>query len=302
MIATSSLTPPLTFQQTNSTSEIIQKLKSQINLDDLPDGLKISTTTITCKLKTKLDVTNIGKYMGLSKTGVVTVKYGDKIRSIIPVNLKKNKKKKKKKNAFFNQVTVIIQTRNNNRPNLKLFKNGSIQMTGCKSIENFVEVLNILCTELLKTKAIADPKTMSSVILKPFVDIDKRKNVDVSLLYKFKVHLINSNFNIDFSVNREKLYLLLSESKIDCTYEPCVHACVNIKYNYKNCDSISVFVFETGSIIITGAKTLDHLMKAYVFITKKLFENYNHLRLHNLETFMSFNCVKELLNASYGCN
>ena len=86
-----------------------------------------------------------------------------------------------------------------------------------------------------------------------------------------KLKGVNRLKNIGFLINRENLFDLLTKANIRCTYEPCIHACVNIKYNYKNKETISIFVFESGSIIITGAKTKNHIIEAYKFITKILF-------------------------------
>ena len=86
------------------------------------------------------------------------------------------------------------------------------------------------------------------------------------------------------------------KKNVESTFEPCVHACVNIKYMYKNTDKISIFVFESGSIIITGAKTRNHILEAYKFITKVLYENYNRVLLGNVDNILERADIKQLLN------
>ena len=49
-------------------------------------------------------------------------------------------------------------------------------------------------------------------------------------IYMFAIRMINTNFNIGFQINREKLYQLLIENGFDVSFDPIVHACVNIKY------------------------------------------------------------------------
>ena len=61
-------------------------------------------------------------------------------------------------------------------------------------------------------------------------------------------------------MNRNNLFNILIEKKIPRRYEPGIHECVNIKYNIKNGKEngddhlVSIFVFQSGNIIITGAK------------------------------------------------
>lgn len=124
------------------------------------------------------------------------------------------------------------------------------------------------------------------------------ENVNVSDIYNFKIRMINSNFHIGFLINRENLYELLSKGGIRCSFEPCIHACVNIKYNYKNKDTISIFVFESGSIVITGAKSKNHIVDAYKFITKVLYENYDNIVKNDIDKFLEKPEIKELINQS----
>ena len=73
------------------------------------------------------------------------------------------------------------------------------------------------------------------------VSIDKVKNL--------KICMINSGFKIGFNINRERLYKIISNDKIECKFDLDNHACVDIKYNYKDIKTVSIFVFEKGSII-----------------------------------------------------
>lgn len=266
-----------------TTKDDLQKFKPFMNLDSLPKDLRISTITITCFLDTIFYVENIGRYIDLNYDGIISRSYGNIFKSIAPQ--KKTKKRKKKKKTFYNQATVKIKTEYKVKPiNVKLFKNGSIQMTGCKSINDCISGLQTLCRELKKMKAIVDPNTMNKIILKPF--ISNIENISIDKVKNIKIRMINSNFNIGFKVNRSSLYEVLLNQNIDCIFEPCVHACVNIKYVFKNLETISIFVFESGSIIITGAKNREHIIKAYEFITNKLFENYQVIIKNDLQSIL----------------
>lgn len=269
--------------------------KNGFNLEKLPDDLKISTMTITCNLNTLIDIQNVGKYVDLSFGKIVCVKYGPNnsvVRSLIKLKKKTKKDLKKKRQNFYNQATVIIDVEDERRVNVKVFKNGAIQMTGCKSYENFTTSMRILCNELRIKKAIYE-KTTGKIVPKYFVtDHDE---LDVNKIFNLKIRMINSNFDIGFLINRKQLNKILNSKGIKSTFEPCIHACVNIKYIYNETDVVSVFVFESGSIIITGAKKREHIIEAYKFITAQLYENYDKIIKSNVDTFLERNDIQDFI-------
>ena len=97
----------------------------------------------------------------------------------------KKKRKKKVKKTFYNQATIHI-FHTNKIVNVKVFNNGKIQMTGLKFEKQGKEVLNIVKDILIeKNKGeIFDGKTLE--------------------ITDYKIVLINSDFDIGYSVNREK--------------------------------------------------------------------------------------------------
>ena len=157
---------------TNVTTNINKKkLALNIDFDKLPDDVSISTMTITCKIDAEFNVTNIGKYIDLKYNGIVAVRHGnsdDKTanRSLI-IKKQSAQKNRKKKKAFYNQVTILVRTKKNKITNVKLFTNGAIQMTGCKSIDGVIDALTKIFTELKVVKATFDYKS-NKVIEKPF--------------------------------------------------------------------------------------------------------------------------------------
>ena len=160
--------------------------------------------------------------------------------------------------------------------NAKIFKNGSIQMTGCKSIPGCIDVLNIICKEFAKMKAIIDPDSLAKIILKPFVSNAEAMSLDK--INDLKICMINSGFNIGFCIDREELYKVLSDANVECKCDLDNHACVNIKYNYKDRKKVSIFVFASGAVIITGANNCNHILEAYEFITIKMVDNYQKIK------------------------
>lgn len=255
-------------------SENISDAKGVLKIENIPDDITISTMTIVCKTKTTFNVGNIGRYLELKQEIIFSVKYGTKPETNRTLDCKKrrrNLKNKTKKRNFYNQVSVEAKSTKGKTINIKLFSNGSIQMTGCKDIENSLDALNNLFNELHKIKAVYDPKT-GKIIEKPYVN--SHEMMSLQKITDLKIAMINSNFNIGFKIDRDKLFeLMQKQGYVDCTYDPIIHACVNIKYESGG-KAVSIFVFESGSIIITGANNGKHINDAYNFINKLLCNNY----------------------------
>ena len=81
--------------------------------------------------------------------------------------------------------------------------------------------------------------------------------------------MINCNYKNKFKIDRYKLYNLLKKKKIRSSFEPCIRACVNIKYSL-NKDIISIDIYEKGSIIITGCRSRKDIIDTYNFINELL--------------------------------
>lgn len=257
--------------------KIIKKYSDKIFINDFPEDVGISTITITCHFDTNFDILNIQKYLPLNLDKIVTIKYdGDKERSVIIKKRRTRKKKKKevKKKSFFNQITVLVKPNIDTKPiNCKLFKNGSVQMTGAKSIKDAINALDILCGELLIIKGIIFDNKINKIEF-----VSNRDSVDISKIHDFKVCMINSDFNVGFKIDREQLFNILSNEKYDCKCDTDNHPCVDIKYSYKGYKKISIFIFQSGSVLITGAKHCRQILEAYKFIYRILLENYTKIK------------------------
>lgn len=259
-------------------------------LDDR--NIMISTITLDCKLHTLIDVDKFAKNVILKEDEIVSVKFGNRKdpatnRTIVVL---KTKKKSSVKN-FYNQVTILMKPMNNpirNYINIKVFKNGSLQMTGCKDMNDFNNVTTTLIKILSRGRDMKNEKGKSI-----HVDfIDNPKNIGI---YDAKIRMINSNFKLDYKIDRKKLTRLLKKNHrqgtsdkeigyVECKYEPTSgHSCVNIKFKYDDKHKPSIFVFQTGAIIITGAKNLPQIIMAYYFIHKILNKYYDEIRIIELD-------------------
>lgn len=250
-------------------------------IEGLPSGISISTMCASCKLDTRLNIPNIEKYLQLNTDDVLTVKVSEeRMRTLIPQKSKpkrtkkitdtKVKQKDSSKNHFYNQITVVIRIdqgpiKDYNdilKINMKLFKNGSVQMSGCKNIKYINIALNKLIARLKEVKATFED---NKIVEKVFIE-----EIDKITVKNFKIDMINSNYQVNIQVDRDKLYNLLQKKKIKSTYEPCIRACVIIKHVPVNENpeqkEVSIFVFQKGNIIITGARSRDHIMTSYNYM------------------------------------
>jgi TATA-box binding protein (TBP) (component of TFIID and TFIIIB) len=93
--------------------------------------------------------------------------------------------------------------------------------------------------------------------------------------------MINSNYKVKMQIDRAKLFNLLIKKKIKSSFEPCIRACVIIKHipkeNNPEEKEISIFIFQKGNIIITGARTKSHIISAYKYINNILITHYEDI-------------------------
>jgi TATA-box binding protein (TBP) (component of TFIID and TFIIIB) len=290
----------------NNETDIFYKLKKKIEYDLKPEETQISTMTICLNMNNncKFHCFNIGKYLKIDNNFIDDIIFSDENNEIKYRNLNKKKKKKKKekkvstksrKDSFYNQVTIIVKISPEKNINVKLFKNGSIQMTGCDSIANAKKSIERIFELLNTTRHLLDFPNKKIKEIK-FIKTKNNMKLVLNHIISGKVVLINCNFNIRFKINRDNLYEIITNNKndsvleikkqesnhnmhndypqkyIDCTFDPIRHACVNIKLNHPT-KIITIFVFESGSIIILGT-TCRQIRDAYNFINVFLMTNY----------------------------
>lgn len=274
------------------TQRFIKKLGLDGDFNDLPYDLKIATITLTCKLNTVINVQTIGHYMELNKDDVVCVKYGPDsiVRSLIPLKRNYKVKDPTQKN-FQNQVSVMIRIKNQRCIHVKLFSNGTMQITGCKSVHNFTEVMLMLCRKLLTVKFAYNTETKKT-IKKTFVTNPNAIKMDK--ITNLTIRMINSSFHVGFMIDRVIFYKLLLEKGYTCTYDQCSHAGINLKWKIGE-DVISILIFESGSVIITGAKNKNHIWETYEFIVKLLYENFSIIVKMDIEKLLDRPDIKKMI-------
>jgi TATA-box binding protein (TBP) (component of TFIID and TFIIIB) len=191
----------------------------------------------------------------------------------------KSKTNNKKKKYFYNQVTVHIML--DKIINLKIFNNGRIQMTGIKNDKHGLLSLNLILEEFNK--------------LSENDKLDIFDNTEITSDKEIQTVLINSDFDMKYTIDRSILHRLIIDHGYYSSYEPCTYPGVNIKYymntlrnNFGICDCdkpcngkgknntckrITVAVFNSGKAIITGSNSIENLIITHKFITEFINEN-----------------------------
>jgi TATA-box binding protein (TBP) (component of TFIID and TFIIIB) len=128
-------------------------------------------------------------------------------------------------------------------------------------------------------------------------------------LSNFETVMINSNYSVGFNIDRAKLHLLLKRkyniyATLESTYQAvksyyffntenptqngvckCDVPCFVIKEQHKDvvppCTQVTIAVFRTGSIIITGGCTIEQTQEAYHFINSVIKDNYSIIYQEN---------------------
>jgi len=275
---------------------------SNKQVEVLPKGLFISTMCSTCKLNTKISIENIEKYLQLNPDDILSIEK-DIIKSLVSKSKYKKKKKEEKLiSYFYNQITVDVRITHGEtynldkepRINIKLFKNGTIQMSGCKILHDTNIILNKLIYRLKEVKAIIEN---DKFVEKSFIE-----NHNLITVKDFNIYMINTNYRMNILIDRPKLFNLLLKKKIKTIYEPCNRACVIIKYtppeNNIEEKEVSIFIFQEGNIIITGARSMSHILSAYHY-TNNILETYRDdiiKKEEKHESELIFEIYNEIMN------
>ena len=138
-------------------------------------------------------------------------------------------------------------------------------MTGCKHMSVITK-----CAKIIINK-ITTPKIIDGKVIN-FIDDN---TVTIDDIDNFNVCMINVNSNLNYNVNLEKCNELFNSLKKTHTYPKIISNKYDFKKLTAKCifnSNVSYFIFETGSINLSGNNILD-LISAFYFINNKLYLN-----------------------------
>jgi TATA-box binding protein (TBP) (component of TFIID and TFIIIB) len=269
------------------------------NADIQISEVRISTKVVLCSLGVDINLDTFFKhiepYTNVEKNyKIISLEYMDNVAKGIPKQKKKKQSQAnssliKKRQSFYNQVTIIVE--HIKSINIKIFRNGSIHITGIVDEDLGKKAIQFLCDEI-------------NLIYLKDQSITNNNIIDLGV-HNWKVVLINSDFSCNFKIRREKLFEILdTKCGLVVNYESDNYPGVKTSYYWNvgdtqktgickckigktcsgkglgteeesdSCRKITISIFQSGKIIITGARDNAQIKDAYQFITRILRENY----------------------------
>jgi len=149
---------------------------------------------------------------------------------------------------FENQVSIGYKDEYSKKA-IKVFSNGSLQVAGCSDLFDCMRIVNQL-----------------GVLL------DRIYGENYFNISGFRVVMINTNFSLNYNVNLIKIVEHFSKSGIfTVLFEPDRYSGVLIKFKpAADMKEVTVSIFSTGKIIITGAETLKEIAFAYIIVNQNI--------------------------------
>lgn len=278
-------------------SKIIQSKPDNI---PQPTEPRISTQSAACKLSGKLNIVNAASVIESiirekKSPHIIRIEYKNAV-----VGEVRNKKKRDiditklaNKTRFYNQITVVIKPRLDAERyiNVKYFLNAAISLTGCEQSTDGLNSIKILLDSLKEY-----PDTYDG-------------NINEIEVLDYRITMINSDFCLNFKVNRSAIYnICLKTYGMYVAYDPTNYPGVKISYMWspngdksgickcptrckleklsrkKNiCKIITISVFQSGNVIITGANDPQQTTDAYNYINSVIKNHFPEIIRYTMD-------------------
>jgi TATA-box binding protein (TBP) (component of TFIID and TFIIIB) len=267
----------------------------------VPTPYRVSTITCNGNVGTTIHIDDFFQHVIIhdlpdEEEGFVYAEiHGDRRKGIHP-----NKKKREKQvtsgtptKCFDNQVTIVYRMPSGYMPNVKLFRNGNLQMTGIRTVEDGHRMIQIMTQEI---KRIYENITKTIIV---------GENIQLLKGDNFTIRMINTDFSVPYKIRRKDLHKLLISSQYNnvCDFQPGTYPGVKLQYFWNDtcshdgrclctvpcfgkgrgigngdCKKVTVSVFESGKILITGANEFHQVEEAYAYICNILTTEVEQLR------------------------
>ena len=226
------------------TFEYIQTLaKFRKELPEPPSWIRITTITMCASNITgKIDPAQIQAIFNAAGGSIIVRPKGSQ-------NGFEWKIKPPKRGSNFYNCVSICYTDYYSTKAVKLFSNGSIHIAGGSNVLDCKRIVNQL-------------KVLLPLILKK----DTTINFEM-----FKIVMINTNFTVNKMLNLYTVKRSMEAAGFDVVYEPSNYSGAVVKFKpQEGMKQVTVNIFSSGSIIITGAETLMEVAHAYRTINMNL--------------------------------
>lgn len=183
---------------------------------------------------------------------IISIQKGKELKRVIEnPNVKKikenkeNKKKKipecklfvKRKDYFLNSMSIYMVLSSTKSINIKLSRHGKFHMTGCKTVEQAIDVVYYLYCHIKHIERLTGEKIISMKLHEYLSDIGDKNGYNYQFIETdpeiiFNVVMSNIDFKIGYKIDREKIddYIQnLDNSKFISLYESNEDTGINIK-------------------------------------------------------------------------
>lgn len=203
--------------------------------DKKPTWLKLTTITLVSSF-----LRDQGTKLDLERMRIV-------FRKMKTIPMKKGGVWRRFYSSFYNQITIGYEDALSVKK-VKIFPNGSLQIAGCRDpydCKRFIHQLQLIL----------------KLIYKVTVPFDS-----------FKVVMINSNFSVNYIINQNAIFSCFNKRKgFIVSFDPDRYSAVKMKFKpVASGKQVTVSIFSSGSVIITGAQTLQEVFEAYKTILDQI--------------------------------
>lgn len=269
----------------------LKHLKMNNNYDFIESPIRISTMVVTADWGSPIKLAILFEQcrnnltpIGYPDEGILKHEHMNTVLGACEKDIFTNRKVTSK--SFFNQSTIVLRRfvsdeRGFKEVNVKLFANGGIQMTGVINEEFSLQSLQWLLAFI------------KSLAINPF-EFPERAGI-----CKFQTQLINTDYSLKYDINQEVLHrLLIDKYGLFSMLEKTMYQGINTKYFINTlskkegicccakickgkgcgvgdgeCKKITLSIFRTGKIIITGARKMEEITQSYNFLNRVIDAN-----------------------------
>ena len=159
-----------------------------------------------------------------------------------------------KKWNFTGRISASVLVRPGEKPvHVKVFESGAVQMAGLKAMQDGPRILAFLAEAF-----------------GPFCEGKALLGVE------YRTTMINSTFALGRGLSLYKFFQNCAGQGHDVAYDPCIYPGVKLRVLEKSDDPSShkalCAVFQTGSVVITGARCMEHVARARSVVRRLFLE------------------------------
>lgn len=238
--------------------------ESSFQLDELREIQgKVSTMTVVTYLPVQFNIRAIIETLEPSELEIALIVCGQGNVRVHPAHRGLVDPDKRYKN-FQNSITCMVRVEGGRFLNTKLFSNGTLHTTGCKTAAD----LNSSVNQILRHLGRASAQPGAPEFMRLLVDRDTLLHMPIDC----RTATINVDLRFRFKIVLERLDEILKRMGVKSDYDQENHQGVNIHYCDGSEKIASIIVFGSGSTKINASSPVK-VYRAFQFIKEVVKKN-----------------------------